>query len=135
MGMEPVPVGFSDTGDWILHYIYGHPKESHSTQSLFQQLASALKAGPSQIDDYYKRGSSIDKNMTDEEYEAVRYPKLSTVQKAVETLRLAKWIRGKRNADDQDVVFFSGLNLTGNGEIEAIQRKRKKEEKEKSLKR
>jgi hypothetical protein len=40
-------------------------------------------------------------------------------------------VKGKRDADVAGVVFFSRLDLTGNGTKETIRRVREKEEKEK----
>lgn len=127
-----VPVGFLDIEDWILHYIYHRPKERHSTHSLLQQLDSVLKAEPSQLDECNRlKGLLGAASVTAEEYAALRKPELSTVQRAVETLIKDGRVKGKRDADVADVVFFSSLDLTGNGTKETIRRVREKEEKEK----
>jgi hypothetical protein len=127
---SPVPVGFLDIEDWILHYIYHHPKDNHSTPSLLQRLDSVLKAEPSQLDECNRhKGLLGAPKITAEEYESLRNPVLSAVQKAVETLIKDGWAKGKRDTDVRGVVFFSGLDLTGNGTKEAIRRAREKEEK------
>lgn len=129
---RPVPVGFLDIEDWILHYIYHHPKENHSTHSLLQQLDSVLKAEPSQLDECNRlKGVFGAASITAEEYEALRNPELSAVQRPVETLIKEGWAKGKRDTDVRGVVFFSGLDLTGSGTKEAIRRAREKEEKAK----
>lgn len=127
-----VPVGFWQIEDWVLYHIYHRPKENHSTHSLLQQLDSVLKAEPSQLDEYnrHKRvlGAS---SVPAEEYAALRNPKLSAVQRAIETLIQEGWAKGKRDTDVQGVVFFSGLDLTSSGTREAIRRAREKEVKAK----
>jgi hypothetical protein len=129
---RPVPSGFSDTEDWLLHYIFHHPKEDHSTHSLFQQLDSILKAEPSQLDESNRtRGVLGEPRISAEDYEALRKPKLSGVQRAVETLYEKGLARGKLDADNQGVVFFRGLHLTVTGKEELIRRTRTKEEKAK----
>jgi hypothetical protein len=126
---RPVPSGFLDIEDWLLHYIYHHPKENHSTHSLLQQLDSVLKAEPAQLDECNRRGALFGApEITAEEYESLRKPELSGVQRAVETLIKEGWAKGKRDADVRGVVFFSGLDLTGRGTQEVIRRAREKEE-------
>lgn len=128
---RPVPVGFGDIEDWILHHIYHHPKDNHSTHSLLQQLDSVLKAEPSQLDECNRlKGIFRASNITAEEYAALRNPKLNAVQRDVETLIKEGWAKGKRDTDVQGVVFFSNLDLTSSGTREAIRRAREKEEKE-----
>jgi hypothetical protein len=129
---RPVPVGFLDIEDWILHYIYHHPKDNHSTHSLLQQLDSVLKTESSQLDECNRRrGIFGSPKITAEEYESLRKPELSAVQRAVETLIKEGWAKGKRSTDAQGVVFFSGLDLAGSGTKEVIRRAREKEEKAK----
>jgi hypothetical protein len=129
---RPVPVGFLDIEDWILHYIYHRPKERHSTHSLLQQLDSVVKAEPSQLDECNRlKGLLGAASITAEDYAALRKPELSTVQRAVETLIKDGLVKGKRDADVAGVAFFSGLDLTGSGTKETIRRAREKEEKAK----
>lgn len=52
----------------------------------------------------------------------MRTPKLEEVQKAVETLIEGGWVKGKRDADTQEMVFFMALTLTPSGEREAIRK-------------
>jgi hypothetical protein len=123
-----VPAGFSTVEDWILRYIYEHPKEAHSTASLRMQLESVLKSEPSQLAELNKHkklfGSA---DITAKEYDALTEPELSAVQRAIETLIKDGWARGKRDSDDAGVVFFGGIALTNSGEREAICRERQKE--------
>jgi len=54
-------------------------------------------------------------SITAEEYASLRKLELSTVQRAVETLIKNGWANGKRGADAQGAVFFSGLDITNSG--------------------
>jgi hypothetical protein len=64
-----------------------------------------LKTEPSQLDEY-NRGKRIFgfPAITAEEYESLRKPELSAVQRAVETLIKEGWTKGKRGTDSQGVV-------------------------------
>lgn len=128
---RPVPIAFLDIEDWILHHVYYHPNGSHSTHSLFQTLESVLKTEPSELDECNKYKRSLRApELTAEEYESLRKPELRAVQRAVETLIKERWVKGKRDADTQGVVFFKGICLTGSGERETIRRARVKEKKQ-----
>lgn len=127
---SPVPVGFSDIEDWILHYTYYHNKEKHTTQSLLQQLGSVLKAESSRLDECNRINGLIGSPaITAEEYAVRRTPVLGAVQRAVETLLMDKRLNGKLDTDAQGVVFFSDLTITRVGTREAIRRARAKEKK------
>jgi len=117
----------------LLSYFYKHPKGDNSTQSLLRELDGVLKAEPSGLEEYNRRQKlSNGAEVTAEEYEALRTPKLEGVQRAVETLIEGGWVKGKRDADEQWVVFFTALTLTSSGEREAI-RKDMERKKEKQL--
>lgn len=125
---RPVPVDFLNIEDWILNFIYHHPKEKHSTHSLLERLGSILRAEPSQLDECNRRNGIFGATqITAEEYESLRKPELSAVQRAVETLIKDGWANGKRDSDAQGAVFFSGLALTNSGTRETIRRARDKE--------
>jgi hypothetical protein len=109
--------------DWLLSYFYQHPKGDHSTVSLLRELDGILKAEPSGLEKYNKHQKLFNAaEVTAEEYEALRTPKLEEVQKAVETLIEGGWVKGKRDADTQGMVFFTALTLTSSGEREAIRK-------------
>lgn len=123
-----VPAGFSTIEDWILRYIYDHPKEAHSTASLRRQLEAVLKSEPSQLAELNKHNKLFGAaDITAKEYDSLTEPELSKVQRATETLIKDGWAKGKRDSDDAGVVFFAGIALTNSGEREAISRERQKE--------
>ncbi|MGA3128934.1 MAG: hypothetical protein ABSD13_19745 [Candidatus Korobacteraceae bacterium] len=123
-----VPAGFSTIEDWILRYIYDHPKEAHSTTSLRKQLESVLKSEPSQLAELNKHNKLFGSpEITAKEYDSLTEPEQGTVQRAIETLIKGGWAKGKRDSDDAGVVFFGGIALTNSGEREAISREREKE--------
>src|ERR1035437_7040547 len=89
---ETVPSGFPIIEDWLLSYFYQHPKGDHSTVSLLRELDGILKAEPSGLEKYNKHQKLFNAaEVTAEEYEALRTPKLEEVQKAVETLIEGGW--------------------------------------------
>ncbi len=130
---QPVPHGSDDVEDWILQYIYQHPNEVHSTHTLLKQLDSVLIAEPSKLEESNRvRGVMGSPSLTPEDYATLRKPDLHVVQRAVETLIMNGWTKGKRDADAQHIVFFDGLALTSSGERERVRRTRDKEERAKS---
>src|ERR1039458_6136979 len=127
---RPVPAGLGSIEDWLLQYIYDHPNDKHLTISLLQILDQVLKDEPSQLEECNRlRKIMSAPALSAEEYAAHRKPERSAVQRAVETLIREGWANGKRNSDGEG-VFFEGLNLTGKGEREALNRARDKEKRE-----
>src|SRR5580704_8670059 len=91
-----VPAAFSNMEEWILFYLYGHPKDDHSTHSLRDHLAKVLKDEPSRMDEFNRtQGLFSRPALSAEEYEAQRQPAMSDLQRAVETLIEQGSINGK----------------------------------------
>jgi hypothetical protein len=127
---SPIPAGLGNIEDWILQYTYGHPKIKHSTNSLLQRLDRVLRDEPSQLEECNRIKRLIGvPALSVEEYMLQRKPKLTAVQRAVETLIKHGWVKGKRDNDEAGVVFFSSISLTAKGEREAISREREREAK------
>jgi hypothetical protein len=119
---RPVPADLGSIEDWILQYIYDHPKDKHSTVSLLQKLDQVLSGEPSRLEECNRlRGIMGAPALSAEEYAANRKPGRSAVQRAVETLIREGWANGKQNSDGAG-VFFEGLKLTGKGTREALNR-------------
>jgi hypothetical protein len=120
-----IPYGYPEIEDWILDFIYLHPKESYTTHTLREQLDAVLKAEPSHLKEYNRLMEKIAAEKTSpEEYDAQRHSKLEKVQRAVESLIETKLVTGKRDADDHGIVIFSDIFLTPKGERETITRDR-----------
>lgn len=125
---RPVPAGLGSIEDWLLQYLYDHPKDKHSTASLLEQLEQVLRGEPSQLEECNRiRGIMGAAALNAEEYATQRTPTRSAVQRAVESLIREGWANGNRNRD-ADGVFFEGLKLTGKGTREALNRAHKMEE-------
>lgn len=125
-----VPAGFSNIEEWILFYMYGHPKDDHSTHSLRDQLAQVLKDEPSRLDEFNKIQRMFKRpDLSAEEYEPQRQPAVSDVQRAVETLIEQGSVNGKLESDENGAIFFSGIKLRLKGTREAIRGSRAREAK------
>jgi hypothetical protein len=125
----PIPADFGNIEEWLLHYLYHHPNDKHSTQSLREELDQVLSDEPSQLEECNRlRRLMRAPALSAVEYAAQRKPELTAVQRAVETLIKEGWAKGERGADDRGVIFFSEIDLSGSGTKEAIRRMRAKEE-------
>ncbi|HTJ29279.1 MAG TPA: hypothetical protein VL346_02180 [Acidobacteriaceae bacterium] len=98
----------------ILLYIYNRPSVAHSTVSLAFNLR-APKVAPDELP------------QIDEAYTQKQQQDLLTLQTAVESLILAQYLEGAREALGASVQFTS-LKLTQSGEKEAIRVKRNLQE-------
>jgi CheY-like chemotaxis protein len=121
MTADTTPHGFRDVEDWLLHQLYKHPKASHVTHSLLRQLNQVLQSEPSTLDAANELRSAIGKApISAEEYGQMkeRNAKFAEVQRAVEALIEAGWVKGDR--------YYTDLKLTQIGEQEAIRRERER---------
>jgi len=129
---QPVPEGFWDIADWILHYLYYHNTEKQSTRTLLPLLDAVLRAEPSQLDECNRINGLLGSPKIDaEEYAARRTPDLPGVQKAVETLIRKKLVSGDIGTDKTGAVIFSELAITKKGVQDALNRAHEKEERAK----
>jgi hypothetical protein len=124
---RPIPADLGSIEDWILQYIYYHPKDKHSTISLLPQLDQVLRDEPSRLEECNDiRRMMRAAALSAEEYAANRKPERSAVQRAVETLIREGWANGEPNSDGEG-VFFEGLKLTRKGTREALNRAHQRE--------
>jgi len=105
--MEPTVVKvqgkFNETEEAILEFLYTHPN-GWGTYSLTRELRPEPKTGLS---------------------EEQKLKAFDEIQHAIETLVAAKVAKGKRLRDASGRVYFEKLQLTANGEAEAIKQRRR----------
>lgn len=97
-----VSAQLGETEEAVLIYLYEHPTPHMDTPTLARELK-----GYSYATDESKVRKAVDE-----------------VQTAVETLIMEKLVKGKRERSP-DAVYHSHLELTSNGEAEAIKTKRR----------
>jgi len=107
MGID-VPGEYSELEEEIIMYLYEHPDWDTGTFALVRALKPAAA-----------------ENSTPEARQQRDTAAFKDVQHAVETLYLAKLVKGKRQRAYGGEVYFDELKLTQNGEVAAIHKKRK----------
>jgi hypothetical protein len=103
---QPIPEGFLSIFEWTIEYLYQHPKDEHSTQT----LRDALNTAANGVHDFPSIHSEIE--------DAYEYGLL----------------RGTRSADENGVVFFEKIRLTTKGEKRAIQLAKTRKDREQASK-